>query len=110
MSKAEKPDKKASEQVEARGGPPMLPGDPDERVGPEDALGAGPKRGDYKETMRLESPHEARVNADHDPDDPDSPKNVLVDQAPRVAEVGDVPGKGGVDTEEAKKDVGTYSP
>ncbi len=28
-------------------GVPMRPGDPKESVGPEDALGAGPKRGDY---------------------------------------------------------------
>jgi hypothetical protein len=30
-------------------GVPMLAGDPGERQGPEDALGAGPKRGDYRE-------------------------------------------------------------
>jgi hypothetical protein len=28
-------------------GVPMLPGSPDEPIGPEDALGPGPKRGDY---------------------------------------------------------------
>lgn len=90
------------------GNVPMLPGDPKEPTGPEDALGAGPKRGDYKDVMRLESPHEARPNPDHDPEDDESPKTVLVEQAPRVAEVGDVPGKGGVSTEAVKKDDEKY--
>lgn len=32
-------------------GVPMLPGRADEPVGPEDALGLGPKRGDYRERI-----------------------------------------------------------
>ena len=32
-------------------GAPMLPGDPSEPVGPEDALGSGPKRGDYSKLI-----------------------------------------------------------
>jgi hypothetical protein len=39
-------------------GVPMLPGDPDEPVGPEDALGEGPKRGDYAGAS-LGNPHES---------------------------------------------------
>lgn len=33
---------------QADAGAPMLQGKPDERTGPEDALGRGPKRGDYR--------------------------------------------------------------
>lgn len=96
--------KAAAAQVEKEGGVPMLPGDPSEPSGPEDALGKGPKRGDYSQVMRLEAPHETVVNPDHDPADPASPRYVLESQAPRVDEVGDVPGKkGGVDTAESAK-------
>ena len=66
-------------------GVPMLAGDPAERQGPEDALGAGPKRGDYRDRLGYgdtPGPHEGGVP-----------------QAPRVNERGDVEGaKGGVDT------------
>jgi hypothetical protein len=43
-------------------GVPMLPGKPDEPVGPEDALGDGPKRGDYSDRIGPSNyhPHEAR--------------------------------------------------
>lgn len=77
----------------------MLPGSPKERVEPEDALGAGLKRGDYSgrlgdanyrphESNRIEGakPGEAQVEA--------------VAQAPRTLEIGDEPGKkGGVETD-----------
>ena len=99
---------KAVKESTPTGAPPMLAGDPKEPTGPEDALGAGPKRGDYKDVMRLEAPHEARPNPEYDADDPESPKSVLVEQAPRVADVGEAPGKGGVSTEAAKKDDEKY--
>lgn len=74
-------------------GVPMLPGRPDEPVGPEDALGVGPKRGDYRGRIGPESyqPHEALA------DTSDSPAQVRVEaQRPRAEEIGDEPGKGGV--------------
>lgn len=65
-------------------GVPMLPGDPSEPVGPEDALGEGPTRGDYRD--RLGGPS-------YQPHDGAEP------QKPRADEIGDVKGrKGGVDT------------
>ena len=76
-------------------GAKMLPGDPSEPVGPEDALGAGPKRGDYREWQdrRYQS---AVVNPDHDPEDPTSPGTVLVDQNALAEDIGDEKGvKGG---------------
>jgi hypothetical protein len=82
-------------------GVPMLPGEPDEPVGPEDALGEGPKRGDYTDRLGDSSyqPHETIVNPDHDPSDPESPATIVVPQRPRAQEIGDVAGKkGGVET------------
>ena len=72
-------------------GVPMLPGKPDEPVGPEDALGDGPKRGDYSDRIGPSNyqPHAASVV---------DGKTVLEAQRPRVADVGEAPGKGGVDT------------
>jgi hypothetical protein len=65
-------------------GAPMLPGSPDEPSGPEDALGQGPKRGDYKERIG---------SADYHPHEGAEP------QRPRAAEIGEVEGeKGGVTT------------
>ncbi|NUO36440.1 MAG: hypothetical protein HOQ27_15425 [Dermatophilaceae bacterium] len=76
-------------------GVPMLAGDPSEPVGPEDALGSGPKRGDY--TPWLDRDYSAAVvNPDHDPSDPDSPRTVLVHQNPLAEQRGDEKGvKGG---------------
>lgn len=77
-------------------GAPMLPGDASEPQGPEDALGSGPKRGDYS---KLIGPlqHSASVpNPNHDPTDPSSPATVLVHQNPLVGQRGDDKGvKGG---------------
>lgn len=65
-------------------GVPMLPGSPGERQGPEDALGEGPTRGDYR--LRI-------GDANYHPHDGVEP------QRPRAEEIGDVPGKkGGVET------------
>jgi hypothetical protein len=82
-------------------GVPMLQGDPSEPTGPEDALGAGPKRGDYRDRLGDSSyqPHESVLNPDYDPDDPESPRTILVPQRPRADEIGDEKGKkGGVET------------
>ena len=72
-------------------GVPMLAGSSSEPVGPEDALGEGPKRGDYSDRIGPSNyhPHTASVV---------DGKTVLEAQRPRVAEVGEAPGKGGVDT------------
>ncbi len=70
----------------------MLPGDASEPTGPEDALGEGPKRGDYADRIGPLSyhPHESVRNAEG--------KTEILAQKPRVADVGEVPGKkGGVD-------------
>lgn len=70
----------------------MLAGDPSEPTGPEDALGVGPKRGDYTDRVGPASyhPHESVRN--------DEGKTELFAQKPRVSEIGDTPGKkGGVE-------------
>lgn len=64
-------------------GVPMLPGSPDEPQGPEDALGDGPKRGDY--TGRV-GPSGYQPHTGTEP------------QRPKADEVGDAEGKGGVTT------------
>jgi hypothetical protein len=76
-------------------GAPMIQGDASEPVGPEDALGSGPKRGDYSKLIgNLQ--HAASVrNPDHDPSDPNSPAVVLVHQNPLVEQRGDEKGKKG---------------
>lgn len=80
-------------------GVPMLPGDPSEPVGPEDALGQGPTRGDYRERLGYHSrtvPHEALPVPDAEPG---QPKVKLDPQGPRLNEIGEVPGKkGGVNS------------
>lgn len=73
-------------------GVPMLAGKPDEPVGPEDALGEGPTRGDYRQRIGPESyhPHETKMGKDGP---------ALEAQRPRAEEIGDVAGKkGGVET------------
>lgn len=91
-------------------GVPMLPGSPDEPVGPEDALGEGPTRGDYRERIGPAgyNPHEIVRNPDFDPSkDPDPVKNpptLVVAQRANAEEIGDVPGeKGGVTTSSGDK-------
>jgi hypothetical protein len=73
----------------------MLPGDPSEPVGPEDALGSGQKRGDYTEF--LDRRYTASVpNPNRDPEDPSSPGSVIVEQNPLAEQIGDDKGvKGG---------------
>jgi hypothetical protein len=76
-------------------GAEMLPGDPSEPVGPEDALGSGPKRGDYSEWA--DRRYTASVpNPNRDPEDPSSPASVIVEQTPLIEQRGDDKGvKGG---------------
>lgn len=81
-------------------GVPMLPGDGSEPQGPEDAVGPGPKRGDYTGRIGGENyqPHEVRPVADPKPGEP---KVEVVPQRPRAEEIGDEAGeKGGVTTTE----------
>lgn len=71
-------------------GVPMVQGNADEVTGPEDALGVGPKRGDYSDRIGPANyqPHEAVRQDDG---------TVKVEaQRPRVEDRGDAPGKGGV--------------
>ncbi len=90
-------------------GVPMLQGDPSEPAGPEDALGEGPKRGDYTsrqdgadhyETVR--NPRGGEPVRDGDGNIVDlEPLYVLRRQNERVNDIGEEPGKkGGVDTAE----------
>lgn len=82
-------------------GVPMLAGDPAEPVGPEDALGAGPKRGDYSEVVGNRQHFRSVPNPDRKDGDDTVPAYVLEHQNPHVSEVGEVAGKkGGVDTAE----------
>ena len=77
-------------------GVPMLAGDPSEPVGPEDAFGPGPKRGDYSD--RIDSgPHlVSEPIADAEPGEPIAR---LVPASDRASQRGDEKGrKGGVDT------------
>lgn len=103
-------------------GVPMLPGSPDEPTGPEDALGAGEKRGDYRERLVGESTEAVPLQGGGQPVtkwvDRDTgkearsgakgavevqtdlaPRSEVVRQNPRAEEIGDVAGKkGGVET------------
>lgn len=84
MADTTKPSTKTVERAPLDLGVPMLPGDGSEPQGPEDALGDGPKRGDY--TNRLGG----STYLPHVGDDP---------QRPKAADIGDESGvKGGVDT------------
>lgn len=76
-------------------GVPMLSGRPDEPIGPEDAFGPGPKRGDY--SGRIDAgPH---LVSEPIPDaKPGEPTARLVSASDRASERGDEPGKGGVST------------
>jgi hypothetical protein len=77
-------------------GAPMLQGDASEPVGPEDALGSGPKRGDYSKLIGNLQFHASVPNPNYDPADPNSPRSVLVAQNPLVEQRGDEKGvKGG---------------
>jgi hypothetical protein len=98
-----KKDQKTIERNVHDGGVPMLPAtNPrDERVGPEDALGAGATRGDYRGRIGPSDYHPHTVVAIEHTDDEGNVEieTVLVDQKALADDVGDEPGlKGGVDT------------
>jgi hypothetical protein len=79
-------------------GVPMLPGDGTEPVGPEDALGPGPKRGDYSGRIGPAGyqPHQVVPVADAAPGEP---QVEVVKQRERAEERDDESGeKGGVTT------------
>lgn len=79
-------------------GVPMLPGDPSEPQGPEDALGPGPKRGDYTGRIGDSNYHPHRVEAVPDAK-PGEPTARLVPQRALAEDIGDEKGrKGGVET------------
>ncbi len=78
-------------------GVPMLQGSPEERQGPEDALGEGPKRGDY--SNRLSAGYQATETVRVPDAKEGDPTVKVVDQTPRASDQGEVPGKkGGVET------------
>lgn len=81
-------------------GVPMLPGSPDEPVGPEDALGPGPTRGDYRDRIGPSGYHPTQTVRIPDAK-PGEPHTRVVDQRQFAEEIGDEPGKGGVTTEAA---------
>ncbi len=84
-------------------GVPMLAGDPSEPVGPEDALGPGPTRGDYRQRMG-ETNYQPHITVAVTDAKPGEPNVRVVAQRQFVAEIGDVKGvKGGVDTHEGQK-------
>lgn len=93
-------------------GVPMLQGDPSEPQGPEDALGEGDKRGDYRDrqpegTVHYESVPNPNAGAPVMGEDADGnevqvdvePHSILVPQGERPEQIGEVAGeKGGVTT------------
>ena len=82
-------------------GVPMLAGSSTEPTGPEDALGEGPKRGDYSTRIGPSNylPHE--VKATGEKRDDGSAVVVVEAQRPRAEDIGEVEGKkGGVDSAE----------
>lgn len=79
-------------------GVPMLPGDPSEPVGPEDALGPGPKRGDYSGRVGP-ADYQPHHSVPVDNPEPGEPTARLVAQRPLAETRGDEKGrKGGVET------------
>lgn len=111
-------------------GVPMLQGQPEEPNGPEDALGVGEKRGDYRQRVdplahesrpvvgggqevtawfdrETGAPAEANADGAYETVVDRQPTSALVAQAPRAESIGDVPGvKGGVETDPLASDVG----
>lgn len=81
-------------------GVPMLPGDPSEPVGPEDAFGPGPKRGDYSRRLgdSYYNPHHVEAVTMSERKEGE-PVVRVVRQAERASDQGEVKGKkGGVET------------
>jgi len=83
-------------------GVPMLQGDRTEPTGPEDALGPGPKRGDYSGRLgdSYYNPHTTEAIPVEEREE-GGPWVRVKAQAERAAEQGEVPGKkGGVNSAE----------
>ena len=81
-------------------GVPMLAGDPAEPVGPEDAFGPGPKRGDYSKRLgdSYYNPHHVEAVPMSERKEGE-PIVRVVAQAPRASEQGEQARlKGGVDS------------
>lgn len=82
-------------------GAPSLAGHASEPVGPEDALGPGPKRGDYRGRIGDTPSHE--VVAVRDPETGETSVR-MNEQWPRAADIGEAAGKkGGVTTVEEER-------
>lgn len=81
-------------------GVPMLAGDPNEPIGPEDALGPGPKRGDYSKRLgdSYYNPHHT-VEVPLEDQKEGEPAVKVVAQAENASNQGEeAKKKGGVDT------------
>lgn len=79
-------------------GVPMQPGDPAEPQGPEDALGPGPKRGDYTRRVGADA-YEPHVVVPRPDAKPGEPQVEVISQREYAEEIGDAPRrKGGVET------------
>lgn len=79
-------------------GVPMLAGSPDEPTGPEDALGQGPTRGDYRERLGS-SAYQPHTTVPVKNPKPGEATVKVVAQRANAEEIGDVSGKkGGVDS------------
>lgn len=100
MAEAKSTSKKTVDRGDAADlGVPMLPGDSSEPQGPEDALGAGPKRGDYSGRVGPSDyqPHQVVPVADPKPGEA---RVEVVEQRPRASDQGEAKGlKGGVETD-----------
>ncbi len=84
-------------------GVPMMAGSPDEPQGPEDALGRGPKRGDYTERVGPSDYHPHQSVAVENPKEGEA-RFRLESQRPRADDRGDAKGqKGGVDTDPLRR-------
>lgn len=84
-------------------GVPMLPGDPNEPIGPEDALGEGPTRGDYRDRIGPPNYHPHTTVRVEDAKEGE-PQVRVVAQRQFAEEIGDVKGvKGGVQTRQGQK-------
>lgn len=83
-------------------GVPMMAGDPSEPQGPEDALGPGPKRGDYSSRVGP-SDYQPHITVPNPEAGEGEPTVRVVAQREWAGQTGDSRGKGGVSTDEAAR-------